>query len=86
MSRSIHTTTRDLTRERRFARSDDVPETASITVIERQDIQKRARKINARWKRKAQRVEAVAHAKILVTDVGPKRIIQKAKGQLSVGL
>jgi hypothetical protein len=82
MSRSIHTTKRDLVKERKFALTDGVSN-KDITTLERRDIQKRTHKINEKWKRDAHRSQAVAHAKIRVTETGPKREIQKSRGQIS---
>jgi len=55
MSRSIHTTKKDLKRERYFAASDDVPPATDATELETQHFKKVLYKDNERWKRAAQR-------------------------------
>jgi hypothetical protein len=62
MSRSIHTTKKDLQRARKFAARDNVPATLGMTELEGKDIQKRVHKANATWKRQAQNEDAPAHA------------------------
>ena len=83
MARSIHTTTRGLIDERRFACSDEVPDVTSITVLEWQDLQKRIYKLNAMLEREAQRLGALKYAKVLLTSAGPMRQTQKLRGPLS---
>jgi hypothetical protein len=55
MSRSIHTTKKDLKRERYFAASDGVPPLTDATELETQHFKKVLYKDNERWKRAAQR-------------------------------
>lgn len=83
MARSIHTTTRALIEERRFACFDEVPDRVSITVLERQDLQKRIYKSNAMRNREAQRLGALKYAKELLTGAGLMRQTQKLRGPLS---
>jgi len=55
MSRSIHTTKKDLKRDRYFSASDDVPPSTDATELETQHFKKMLYKDNERWKRAAQR-------------------------------
>jgi len=55
MSRSIHSTKKDLKRERYFAASDGVPPSTDATELETQHFKKVLYKDNERWKRAAQR-------------------------------
>ena len=70
MSRSIHTTQKDLKRERIYAAYDEVPPTAGMTALEREDIQKRVFKLNANRKRQAKSQDSPAHAHLKLGESG----------------
>lgn len=70
MSRSIHTTQKDLKRERIFAIRDDVPPTADMSELEREDIQKHVHKLNANRKRQAERQDVPTHAHLKLGESG----------------
>ena len=73
MSRNIHTTKRDLIRERKFAANDGVPDDGSMTQLEREDIQKAIRKTNATWKHQAEKQQTPAHGDLRVAG-GPAAV------------
>ena len=79
MSRSIHTTTKDLKRERRFSARDNVPPSPDMTGLERDDIKKRVFKLNAQRKRQAEQQDAPAHAQLKVGESGLVRVVRKRK-------
>lgn len=55
MSRSIHTTKKDLKRERYFSASDGVPLVSDMTDTESQHLKKLLYKDNEKWKRAAEK-------------------------------
>ena len=79
MSRSIHTTTKDLKRERQFSARDDVSPTPDMTELERDDVKKRVHKLNAQRKRQAEKQDAPAHAELKVGKSGFVRVVKKRR-------
>ena len=79
MSRSIHTTTKDLKRERLFSVHDDVSSTPDITELERDDIKKRVHKLNTKRKRQAEKQDAPGHAQLKVETGGLVRDARKRR-------
>jgi hypothetical protein len=76
MSRSIHTTKKDLERERKFAARDDVASTAEMTKLEREDIKKRVHKVNTKRMRQAQSQDAPTHAHLAL---GESSLVRSAR-------
>jgi hypothetical protein len=70
MSRSIHTTNRDLKRERSFSVQDGVPVTRGMTELEQDDIAKRVSKVNAQRKRQTEKQDAPGWKKLKLTKSG----------------
>jgi len=70
MSGSIHTTKKDLPRERKFAAQAELPPVRAITGLEQKDIQKRIHKLNATLERQAQHQAAPAHAHVTRKEKG----------------
>jgi hypothetical protein len=64
MTRSIHTTKKDLVRERRYAANDGVLPVESMTQVEEQDIHKKIYKINAEWEHQAKKQDSPMQAEI----------------------
>ena len=87
MSRSIHTTKKDLARERRFAQNDGVATSEDGTEFERADINKSVRKLNESRKRHAEKHDAPASAHLalgkadLVRTVRKRRTSAKTSGE-----
>jgi hypothetical protein len=79
MSRSIHTTKKDLLREWKFARTDEIRATSDMTVLEREDIKKSLHKVNAEFGRQAERDDAPAVAHISLSKSGVERVIRKRR-------
>jgi hypothetical protein len=85
MSRSIHTTKKDLKRERYFSHTDDVSRTGYATELERADINKSLRKLNEGRKRQAKKQNAPAHAHLklekneLVRSVRKREAVPSSK-------
>ncbi|MEQ2010277.1 MAG: hypothetical protein ABMA26_26120 [Limisphaerales bacterium] len=79
MARSVHTTKKQLVRERWFAHTDAVPRTDDATALERQDIQKRIHKTNEAFRRQAVRDDTPAHAQLALRDSKLTRTVNKRK-------
>ena len=79
MARSVHVTKKELVRERRFTRTDAVPQTDDATELERQDIQKSLHKTNEARRRQAIRDDAPAHAKLSLRGSELKRTLNKRR-------
>jgi hypothetical protein len=79
MARSIHTTKKQLIRERWFAHTDNVPRTDDATELERQDFQKSLHKTNEAYRRQAVRDDAPAHAKVALKGSELTRTVNKRK-------
>ncbi len=79
MARSIHTTKKQLIRERWFAHTDKVPQTNDATELESQDIQKSLHKSNEAFRRQAVRDDAPAHAKLALKGSEMTRTVNKRK-------
>ena len=79
MSRSIHTTTKDLKRERQFSARDNVPSVPDMTQLERDDIKKRVHKLNTQRKRQAEKQDAPTHAQLKVGKSGFVRVVRKRR-------
>ena len=79
MARSVHTTKKQLVRERWFAHTDAVPRADDATELERQDIQKRINKTNEAFRRQAIRDDAPAHAKLSLRGSKLTRTVNKRK-------
>jgi hypothetical protein len=62
MSRGIHTTKKDLKRERYFSHTDNVPRSGDATELERAHSSKSLRKLNETRKRQSETQDAPAHA------------------------
>ncbi len=83
MSRSIHTTSKDLKRERVASVRDDVPSTSEMTELEKEDISKRIYKVNAERRRQTEMQNAPAWKEMKLTNGGivlrvKKRRIEKS--------
>lgn len=76
MSRSIHTTRKDLARERQFAANDGVAPTDGMTQLERDDLQKHIYKLNAVRNRQVQSQAALVHAQLALGESGLVRDIR----------
>lgn len=83
MSRSIHTTKKDLKRERYFSHADDVPRGGDATELERADINKSLRKLNETRKRQAEKQNAPAHAHLKLGKHDLVRRMRKRKADTS---
>ena len=79
MARSIHTTKKDLKRERYFSHTDDVPRTGDATELERDDVNKSLRKLNETRKRHAEKRNAPAHAHLKLEKNALVRSVRNRK-------
>lgn len=85
MSRSVHTTKKDLARERLFGQQDAVPPCDAATEAERADINKSLHKLNEVRKRQAEKQNAPTQAELalgehdIVRNVTRRRTSSKSK-------
>lgn len=80
MSRSIHTTKKDLKRERYFSASDGVPPSTDATELETQHFKKLLYKDNEKWKRAAQgkKVPVVGTVRLIDGELVFKKVKMRA--------
>ncbi len=79
MARSIHTTKKQITRERWFTHTDGVPQTSDATELQRKDFQKTLHKVNEARKRQAIKQDAPAHAHLSLLRNELTRTIKKRR-------
>ena len=79
MSRSVHTTKKDLARERRYAQQDGVAPSTAGTELERADINKSVRKLNEKRKRQAEKQNAPSHAELALREHDVTRTLKRRR-------
>jgi hypothetical protein len=79
MARSIHTTKKQLIRERWFTHADGVSQAQDATELERKDFQKTLHKVNEARKRQAIKQDAPAHAYLSLRGSELARTVKKSR-------
>ena len=80
MSRSIHTTKRDLKRERKFAEQDGVPSSSQMTSLQRDEIKKTIFQLNSGWKKQSVNRGTPVHAELALDESGAEsQIVRRLK-------